>query len=243
MTLDVRTYFPNKDIIRNMVETFEKTESDCLCRPQPLAPPDSNEFQTSTAYCRASIFGHRPGQEIVDDYEGPVDPMSSGAMYVRSVFDRVGYFDESFNGCEDIEFNYRLKLAGLKSYLTQKLKQSFYPPESFRELWRQMYRYGRGRFKFARKHNEYSIMQWLAGFGVGIFLFLLVFSFFSTTLFHYFRQLVTVYILVIILFSTVLAVQRNYLGCLIYGLVVFPAIHFGLGLGFLRELVSHASKN
>ncbi|MCH9024395.1 MAG: glycosyltransferase [candidate division Zixibacteria bacterium] len=243
MTLDVRSYFPTKDIIRSMVETFESTASDCLCRPQPLAPPDSNEFQISTAYCRSSILGHRPGQEIVEGFEGPVDPMSSGAMYLRSVFEKVGYFDESFDGCEEVEFNYRLKLAGLKSYLTQKIRQAYYPPETFRKLWSQMYRYGKGRFRFARKHDEYSVMQWLAGFGVGAFFVLLVFSFFSTTMFDYFRQMVFVYLLVVIFFSGYLAVQRHYLGCLLYGLVIFPAIHFGLGLGFLRELLSHASKN
>ncbi len=54
MTLDVRSDFPTKDLIRSMVETFESTASDCLCRPQPLAPPASNEFQISTAPCSSS---------------------------------------------------------------------------------------------------------------------------------------------------------------------------------------------
>ena len=241
-TIDANTSFPNKDVLKSMVELFKGTDAVCLCRPQPLAPPDSSEFQQAAAYCRSSGMGHRPGMEIVDDYEGNVDPTASGCMYKREVFEKVGFFDESFDGCEDIDFNYRVNDAVPNSYLSQKLRQDYYPPETPKGFWLQMYRYGKGRFRFARKHNEYSIMQWLAGFGVAIFLILLISSLLSLNAFSRFQTLLIVYLLVILVFSLYLAVRRNYLGCLLWGLVIFPIIHFGLGFGFLRELLSHASK-
>lgn len=243
MTIDGRTSFPGKDIIKNTLELFKSTNSDCLCRPQPLAPPDANEFQMAAGYCRSSAMGHRPGMEIEESFEGPVDPTASGFCYARKVFDSVGYFDESFDGCEDIELNYRIGQGGLASYLTPKLTQYYYPPETPKKMWLQMYRYGKGRFRFARKHNEYSIMQWLAGFGVALFLFLGIMAFFSHATSGLFRQFCVVYVIVIALFSIYLAAKREFLGILLWGLIVFPIIHFGLGFGFLREFFSYASKN
>ncbi len=241
-TIDANTSFPHKDVLKNMVGLFETTGAACLCRPQPLAPSDSSEFQQAVAYCRSSGLGHRPGMEIVDDFEGLVDPTASGCTYKREVLEKVGYFDESFDGCEDIDFNYRVKETGLQSYMSQKLRQDYYPADSPKGFWHQMYRYGKGRFRFAKKHNEYSVMQWIAGFGVAMFLLLMFLSLLSLNAFARFQTLVVVYLLVILMFSIYLAVRRNYLGCLLWGLVIFPIIHFGLGFGFLREFLSYASK-
>ncbi len=241
-TIDAHTSFPDKDVLKNIVELFKGTAAECLCRPQPWAPADSSEFQQAAAYCRSSGLGHRPGMEIVEDFEGYVDPTSSGCTYKREVFDKIGYFDESFDGCEDIDFNYRLKEAGIQAYLSQKLRQDFYPPDSPKGFWHLMYRYGKGRFRFAKKHNEYSIMQWVAGFGVTMFLLLMLLSLLSLNAFARFQTLLVVYLLVILMFSLYLAVRRSYLGCLLWGLIIFPIIHFGLGFGFLRELLSYAAK-
>ena len=243
MTIDAYTSFPGKDVLKNMLELFKNTNAECLCRPQPLAPPDSTEFQKATAFCRSSGLGHRPGLEIQDNYEGLVDPTSSGYIYARTLFDKVSYFDEIIDGCEDIEFNFRIRLHHLRAYLSQKLKLFYYPPEKPKLLWLQMYRYGKGRFRFAQKHNQYSLMQWLAGFGAAVFLMLLVLSFLSTPMFVYFKKVLSVYLLGIILFSIYLSVRREFLGCFLWGWLIFPIIHFGLGFGFLRQLLSHVSKN
>jgi len=242
MTIDANTSFNGKDLFKNIRELFKSTEASCLCRPQPLAPADSSEFQMAAAYCRSSGMGHRPGLEIEEGYEGFIDPTASGCIYKREVFEKIGYFDESFAECEDIDFNYRLKLAGIGSYLSQKFKQEYYPPSKPKGFWFQMYRYGKGRFRFAKKHNEYSIMQWIAGFGVSVFLLLLVTSLLSVGAFARFQTLLIVYFLVILLFSLYLSARRGFLGCLLWGAVIFPIIHFGLGFGFLRELLSYAAK-
>jgi GT2 family glycosyltransferase len=242
MTIDGKTSFPGKDVVKNSMELFKSTLADCLCRPQPLAPPDSNEFQLAAGYCRSSGLGHRPGMELLEDYEGLVDPTASGFAYVRTVFDKVGLFDESFDGCEDVEFNYRVGHSGLNSYLSQKIRQYYYPPDTPKKFWLQMYRYGKGRFRFARKHNEFSIMQWLAGFGVALFLFLGVVALLFHEFSGLFRQFCLIYVIVITLFSLYLSAKREFLGVFLWGLIVFPMIHFGLGFGFIRELLSYASK-
>ena len=48
--------------------------------------------------------------------EGYVSPVSMGCAYSRSVFDKIGYVDESFDACEDVEFNYRVEKEGFKTF-------------------------------------------------------------------------------------------------------------------------------
>jgi len=234
--LDGHIHIPGKNLLRNIVDLFETTGAKCLCRPQPLLPPDINEFQTAVGLCRGSELGHKPGSEIYSEFEGEVDPTSSGAMYARSVFEEIGYFDENFDACEDVDFNYRVKKAGIKSFLSPRLKTYYYPRATIGGLWRQMVRYGKGRFHFASKHREFSPVQWLAGAGALVFSLLLILSLFSPAVASVFRTVMALYLLVVVFFSLFLAVKEKIPGCLLYGPLIFPTIHFGLGVGFLSGL-------
>ena len=91
---------------------------------------------------------------IYSDYEGYVSPVSHGAIYKREVFQKVGYLDETFDACEDLEFNYRIELAGLKTSMSPSIEIKYYPRECLGTLYRQMLRYGYGRFKFLKKHPK-----------------------------------------------------------------------------------------
>ena len=107
-------------------------------------------------------------------YSGFVHPASSGATYRRPVFERVGMYDESFDACEDVEFNTRVAAAGYKAYTDPRLSVYYEPRNSLAGLFRQMKRYGIGRVRLARKHPESaSLSQWapavlVAAFAVGI---------------------------------------------------------------------------
>ncbi len=242
VVIDGHVYIPSKSLLTDIVKTFESTGAACLCRPQPLTPPDLNEFELTVALCRGSLLGHKPGSEIYSDFESEVDPTSSGGMWTRETFEKIGYFDEQFDACEDVDFNRRVFNARLKSYLSPKLKIFYYPRSTIRGLWRQMKRYGLGRFRFAFKHKDISIMQWLAAAGVLGFGLLLLLSFLYTPIFNLFKIVVAFYLLVVILFSLSLAVKQKHLGCLLYGPLIFPTIHFGLGVGFLSGILDFFSK-
>lgn len=237
-----RIHIPGKDLLRNIIELFKTTGASCLCQPLSLNPPDINEFQTAVALCRRSLLGHKPGSEVYTDFEGEVDPTSSGAMYTRALFEKVGYFDESFEACEDIDLNFRIKQAGLKSYTSPKLNVYCYPHSSVKGLWRQMIRYGKGMFHFAWKHREFSLMQLSTGAGVAGFFLLLLLSLFSSAVASVFRTVLAMYLLLVIFFSLYLAVKHKHLGCLLFGPLIFSTIHFGLGAGFLSGLYEQLVK-
>jgi hypothetical protein len=85
---------------------------------------------------------------------GFVDPVNGGATYRREVFARVGLFDESFDGCEDMEFNTRVRKAGIRAYTDPRLAVHYQPRKDVRALLQQMVRLGRGRVRLMRKHAD-----------------------------------------------------------------------------------------
>ena len=239
LVLDGHSHIPSKSFLGDIIKVFEETEADCLCQPQPLNPPNIDEYEQAVALCRSSALGHNPTSDIYSQREGFIDPTSSGAMYKREVFDKIGMYDEELSACEDVELNYRIKLAGLKAYLSPKLTVFYYPRSTLKGLWNQMNRYGMGRYKYSRKHNLFSPIRWLAPVGVLGFVIMILLSLVSTPVFDVFKTLLGFYLLIVLLFSLFLSVREKTPSCLLYGLLIFPAIHFGLGVGFLKALLKN----
>jgi len=152
VVVDGHCHIPDDKFLRNVSECFEKSGAHCLGRPQPLDPPGLTPFQQSVALARASRLGHGGDSLIYGDVEGFASPVSNGAAYRREVFEKVGYVDENFDACEDVEFNYRVEKAGLKAYTSPKLTVRYFPRENLSALVGQMRRYGRGRTRLYRKH-------------------------------------------------------------------------------------------
>jgi len=142
---------PSDTLLCDMVELFERTGADCLARPSPMVARSPSFWTDAICAARASRFGHNLASTLYDDREHPVDPRSTGFMYRRSVFERVGNFDPAFDACEDVEFNSRVRAAGLTCWISPKLTVEYEPRRSLRALWRQMFRYGVGWAEVQRK--------------------------------------------------------------------------------------------
>lgn len=139
----------------NHIATISKRENArVLGRPQPLISPRSSAFQLAVGIARSSPLAHSQESYIYSEMDCWVSPLSVGVIYHRSIFKEFGYFDESFDAAEDVEFNYRLEKKGIDCYLSQKLKVNYYPRKTIRRLFDQMHRYGLGRMRFVMKHPE-----------------------------------------------------------------------------------------
>ncbi len=68
------------------------------------------------------------------------------------MFDAIGYVDESFDACEDLDFNTRVDAAGLSCFTSPSLTMYYFARNTIGGLFRQMERYGLGRFRYLRKH-------------------------------------------------------------------------------------------
>lgn len=160
--IDGHCEIPSNRLLQDTVLLLEQTGAECLCRPQPLTAYAPMGVGRIIADARASALGHGRDSLIYDmTHTGFVPPASSGATYRRIVFETTGHYDETFDACEDVEFNTRVAAAGFRAYTDPRLAVFYEPRKSFSALFHQMMRYGIGRVRLSRKHKEAaSLSQW-----------------------------------------------------------------------------------
>ncbi|PQP34305.1 glycosyltransferase family 2 protein, partial [Desulfobacteraceae bacterium SEEP-SAG9] len=162
----------NNKFIINLVDCFKKSGAKCLGRPQPFIIPNKLTMERAIALARSSSLGHDKDSFIHSDKEGFVSPLSVGCAYKKEIFEKIGYVDESFDACEDVEFNYRVEKAGFKSFFSPKIAVYYYPRKNLKGLFKQLVRYGEGRAWLIYKHPEmisYSVFLPMF-FVIGIFI-------------------------------------------------------------------------
>jgi glycosyltransferase involved in cell wall biosynthesis len=237
LVVDGHCQIPDKLLLKSVVEAFQKSGADCLGRSQPFVVPEEDNWQRAIALARASSLGHSTNSYIHAAEEAFVSPVSMGCAYSRRVFDKIGYVDESFDACEDVEFNYRVEKAGFKTFFTPKIAVIYFPRETLGGFWKQLIRYGKGRTRFVFKHPETINLDMLipvifsAGIITGPFLGLIYRPF----LFLYLITLV-VYISIVLYMTVRISARDNFVSG--WKLVlVFITIHFSLGFGEMIQVV------
>lgn len=237
LIVDGHCEITNPDYLRHLVEVFERWGVESVGRPQPLDVSDATPIQKAIALARASRLGHNPGSHIYSSDGGLVPPQSVAIAYRREVFDRIGYFDESFDACEDVEFNTRLHAAGGRCYFAPQLAIRYYPRASLSGLIYQMLRYGRGRARLLLKHPatfsapplvpSVFLLTLAATFALG-----LTSPIFATL----FCAIALIYGASIVVGASVLAARGRNPELAPLLPAVFMSIHVGAGWGVLSEL-------
>jgi len=228
-------------LLTRVLEAFESSGADCLGRPQPLKADRPTAFQRAVAAARSSWLGHNPDSHIYSDRAGFVSADNVAVAYRRQVFDRVGLFDESFDACEDVEFNTRVRRAGLTCYFTPAIAVAYQPRATLTGLMYQMMRYGRGRARLARKSPATitgpSLLPplWLIGLATAS-----IVSLFSPALAMVSAATVAAYLAVILVESARVSWMQSHVSAWRLPLV-FAAIHAGFGWGYLRETLAGLS--
>ncbi len=240
--IDGHCHLPSSKLISDIVALFEKSGADALCRPQPLTLSPQTLFQRAVSLARASGLGHALDSTIYTNRERFVKAASSAASYRREVFDRVGYYDESFDACEDVEFNTRVDKAGLKSFISPKLTVEYAARQSLGALFVQLYRYGVGRWKLFRKHPSTLGSGTLitTAFAVGAVIYPILWLI-SHTLALAASVVVLLYIAAVIGASFTIAKRPAQRALFFFLPIIFFTIHFALGYGFLVGIIRHRS--
>lgn len=225
--------------LRHLADAFARSEADCVGRPQPLDVSQATTLQKAIAAARSSPLGHHPDSHIYSDREGFVPPQSVAIAYRRSVFHQIGLFDESFDACEDVEFNHRLDRARMRCFFTPKVAVRYVPRSSLSGLFRQMVRYGRGRVRLLRKHPDtFSVSGFMPAFFLAGLLIGPGLSALVPWLGPPYAVGVLTYLLTVALVSLGVSMRSRSLRLLPLLPVVFGTVHCGAGAGILRELVS-----
>lgn len=196
----------------------------------------SSPFGAAVALATSSPFGVGGARFHYSDQEEWVDTVYMGA-WPRSVFERIGGFDEEMVRNQDDEFNYRLQAAGGRVLLSPRIQSRYYNRSSLRSLWRQYYQYGLYKVRVLQKHPLQMRPRQFAPIA-------LVSAVLGGALLAPFsRMLRGLWLLAVVLYgaanlaASLHTARRHGWEHLRFLPVVFGTLHFSYGLGFLRGLV------
>jgi cellulose synthase/poly-beta-1,6-N-acetylglucosamine synthase-like glycosyltransferase len=239
LLVDGHCEIDHRRYLRDLADAFAGSGADCVGRPQPLDVPGATALQRAIASARSSPLGHHPASYIYSSAERFVPPQSVAVAYRRAVFERLGLFDESFDACEDVEFNHRVARAGLRCWLSPRALVRYHPRTSLRGLFGQMARYGRGRVRLLRKHPEtfspavFLPALFLLGVAVGWAPACL-----APGLLWPYLGVLALYALAVLGVSVLVAARAKDARLLPWLPPVFATVHAGAAVGVLHELAA-----
>lgn len=138
------------DYVRQSVAILEQTGADNVGGPTRTRAEGYLQRAVAAAYHSFFSVGGAKFHDV--DYEGPLDTVTYGC-WRRTVFERVGLFDEEMVRNQDDEFNLRLTRAGGVVWQSPRIKHWYRPRASLRALFRQYMQYGYWKVRVIRKHK------------------------------------------------------------------------------------------
>ncbi len=230
----------SSEMLAKVLVAFEGGEV-AISRPQPLLVDGVGDFQKAVALARQSFIGHNSGSEIFEGGQRHCNPMSAGCGYELGLFRQLGGIDVNFDAAEDLEFNFRVHELGLSALHSDSFAVGYYPRANWRQLFRQIFRYGYGRARMARKHPKaFSPLAALLAVACLTAGALLVLGIFAPVFWVYLSLGLLLYFLIVV-GASFLASKGQGPKIYFYILACFPAIHLGSGIGYLSGLVGGPS--
>ena len=142
MRLDAHVYYP-KDYFSLLVEKLNELPGaenvGALCNTLPVN--DSLTAQSIAAVLSSSFGMGNSHFRIGADKEMEVDTVPFGCFH-RSIFDKVGLYDEELVRNQDDELNARIIKAGGKIYLIPQLVCEYYARDTAKKVFKMFYQYG-----------------------------------------------------------------------------------------------------
>lgn len=198
-----------------------------------IAPPNGTPIMKAIAAVQSSRLGFIQsiqGQQFAGQF--PVKSLScSNALFLKEVVMSVGGFNEQLkNMGEDYELSFKIRSNGFQLYAVpgnfvwHKLR------ESYRAFAKNMTSYGRGRIKLMKTIREYPVLYFVPI----LFLLCFVVSCLLGLLFWPFYIVPLLYILIIVLYSRILARQHHVAVTTIA--TIFIILHFCYPYGQIQSL-------
>ena len=137
------------DYVRHCVSELSRTGAEHV--GSAITTIGESEFGKAVALAMSTPFGVGGARFRYADREEWVDTVFLGA-WPRSIFERIGMFDESMKCNEDDEFNYRLLDHGGRILMSPPLRVKYTPRDTPSALATQYFRYGFWKVRVFQKH-------------------------------------------------------------------------------------------
>jgi len=144
------------DYVEQCVKTLMSTQALNVGGAQRFIA--TTNFQSGIALAAKSLLGSGGAPYRNPEYNGHADTVFLGCMWKKALQDIGGYSDQVTN--EDAELNQRFLAKNSQSiYVSSEIEVWYYPRKTWRSLWNQYFKYGRGRYLTANKHDGKSQLR------------------------------------------------------------------------------------
>lgn len=226
------------DFIRQSVETMLSIE-DAECVGGPITTVSDSDTGELIVEALSSPFGVGGSKFRYQTTPGYVDTVPYG-LYRKSIFEKVGYFNEALVRTQDNDLHRRIRAVGGKFYLNPSIKSFYYSRNTIKKLAKQQMLNGKWTMiNFRTTPGKMSIRHFVPFFFVVSLFSLLVIGFFH----HYFWMLIPAEMLVHLLGGLYFGCKRTKgIGHQVKLPFCFLLIHFMYGIGSIVGLFSHKAK-
>ena len=156
--MDAHTIYA-PDYVQQCLAVMSETEADNVGGPMQTTAETFMERAIRAVFHSAFAVGGARSHQA--GYEGYVDTVIYGC-WKKSVFERIGYFDEELVRNQDDEHNLRLTRAGGKIYQSTRIRSWYHVRGSLTALFRQYMQYGYWKVLVIRKHQAPASFRHLA---------------------------------------------------------------------------------
>jgi glycosyltransferase involved in cell wall biosynthesis len=224
----------NADYLENCLKLMgQHPEVDCV--GGPVISQGTNTFSKSAAIALSSLFGIGNAKHRFNNSEG-IGLVSQYPFFRKSIFNKIGLYNENLRLNEDDEFFYRIKRAGIKTLISPTVKSIYFVRSSPKRLFKQFYNYGYWRWKVFREHGvTFAARQLIPS----IFIIAIIILAALGVIVQSVMVATTVpllYFLILMLQSFITMIRKE-LKVAAYFPISVIILHFSYGLGFIRAFL------
>ncbi len=208
---DAHCYY-KENYVEKCVEVLLKTKAKNVGGSQRYKA--KNPVQAGIALAVKSFLGNGGAKYMDSQYEGYGDTVFLGCFWTKDLRE-VGGFSTANITNQDSELNLRLiEVFGAESvYISPEIRSWYFPRDSYLKLFKQYFRYGRGRFITKIYHPQQSPIRGMLPFIFILALSILIVSdlVIETSLSSIWVVSILFIILLVESFRTVISYKQNFI--------------------------------
>ena len=232
MRMDAHVTYP-PDYVPRLVDALQESGVDGVGCALDTRPGGTGAVARAIAIALSHPFGVGNSYFRIGAAQRRVVDTVPFGCYRREIFQRYGLFDEDLVRAQDEEFNFRVTRGGGRIMLVPEVVAVYFGRRTLHQVSRMYYQYGYfkpwvaqkvGRIMTLRQLVPAALVTALVATGAGGLAF--------PPLVVLFGLLLTVYAGAIVAFTAPQA-RAHGVRCALALAVVFPALHFSYGAGFI----------
>ncbi len=226
---------PEADYIRHSIALLKEGKAQNVGGIWEIEPGAPTCMAAAIARAAAHPLGAGDASYRIKGTSSYVDTVPFGA-FRRQDFLELGKFNEKMLANEDYEFNTRLRKAGGKIWMDNRIRSTYFARKSIGALAKQYWRYGYWKFKMLKEFPE--SIRWRQALPPLFTLYLIILcllSFFNQIAFIILITTLGFYLFVLVAASIYESIRRKN-ACYLLMPLAFMTMHITWGSGFLYSI-------